>query len=263
MSHKISSSTSRTQHTPSTLSTKTKTDARAKRHGITQRQEQRQSFAQRLEDQQTERLDDQLSRASEERVTRHDVRQLDQDQRATRHEGALMLDERQRDGFEHALREEQDLSNESLTEACDGEVSALEGDVEVSEDVIEQSDEVKESGQPVEQVSGEAEQLPAEIEDVQETSSPQDVRQVAVMAEQLVQACHVGQDKLARKVMMLDVDVPGKGQMRVRLTRDGDGVNVRMRASDESTRSWLKAHQGQLRDEAAARGVVLKRIDVV
>ena len=98
---------------------------------------------------------------------------------------------------------------------------------------------------------------------VQAPAASSSKEMIAALATQLVKACAVGKDQRARKVMLLDVDLPGQGQLRVRITRDGDGVNVRLRASDERTRQLVKAHAGQLRDEGARQGVVFKHIEVV
>ena len=83
------------------------------------------------------------------------------------------------------------------------------------------------------------------------------------LANKLVRACQVGTDQQARKVMMLDVRVPGRGSIRVRLRQEGNGISVRMRADNDELKALLRKHQGAMRDAAHEQGVTFSRIDVV
>ena len=96
-------------------------------------------------------------------------------------------------------------------------------------------------------------------------ATPESARreEVRALANKLVDACQVGQDQQARKVMMLDLRVPGRGNIRVRLRQEGNGISVRMRADNDELKSLLRAHQGSLRDAANERGAPFARIDIV
>lgn len=257
MSQKISSATTASQDralsTAETMQEKKKYQA--------QQETRRASFAKHLEahhgvQREARRGDaqlDQKTRALED----HDARQMSQAAQLSDHEQQLGEHNAQGDALarrlsaeEHPVTREEDLTtppDETIMEDSSPELKRAPCD---------------EPLQPVDGVQ-ELHTQSSPTPPIEEPTSPQDVRAVVQMAEQLVKACSVGHDARARKVMMLDVEVPGKGEMRVRLTRDGDGVNVRLRASDDATRTWLKAHQGNLRDEAAKQGVVFKRIEVV
>ena len=96
-----------------------------------------------------------------------------------------------------------------------------------------------------------------------EPLTPRDRTDLDQIAKQMVQACHVGEDARARRVALLDIHVPGRGQVRVRMRQGMHGVEVRMRASDDALRSLLSARRDQLRHGAADRGVVFSTIEVV
>lgn len=100
--------------------------------------------------------------------------------------------------------------------------------------------------------------------EVEQSSMPKDVEQIQALTEMLVKECRLGEGKqMAKRVMLLDLSVPGKGDVRVRVMRDGDGVQVRFRAADKQTAQWLHDHKEKLRDQGHQRGVVFKRIEVV
>jgi hypothetical protein len=93
-----------------------------------------------------------------------------------------------------------------------------------------------------------------------DTARAEEVRQ---LAERLVEACETGIDQQGRQVMMLDVQVPGRGGVRVRLRKQGDGVEVRLRADNAALGELLRARQGTLRDGMSERGITLSRLEVV
>jgi hypothetical protein len=101
--------------------------------------------------------------------------------------------------------------------------------------------------------------------EVAQAASPEQARrqEVVELANKLVRACQVGTDQQARKVMMLDVRVPGRGSIRVRLRQEGNGISVRMRADNDELKALLRKHQGAMRDAAHEQGVTFSRIDVV
>lgn len=90
-----------------------------------------------------------------------------------------------------------------------------------------------------------------------------DRAEMAQLANKIVQAFYVGQDARAKKIIMMDVNVPGRGSVRVRLSKTGDAVDVRMRADNEDLARLLRAHREDLRDSGASKGVNFANIEVV
>lgn len=86
---------------------------------------------------------------------------------------------------------------------------------------------------------------------------------VAQVFEKIVQSYQVGSDVRARKVVMLDVDVPGRGGVRVRVSRNGDAVEVRMRADNPELAGLLRAHRDGLYRAGEERGFRFAHIEVV
>lgn len=82
------------------------------------------------------------------------------------------------------------------------------------------------------------------------------------LVDRLVEALHVGRDARARKVMLLDVQVPGRGGVRVRLRRRGQEVEVRLRADNDELRRELGQRREALRESARQRGVIFASIEV-
>lgn len=83
------------------------------------------------------------------------------------------------------------------------------------------------------------------------------------VAKEIVQAVRVGEDAQARKVVFLDVTVPGRGDVRIRLRRDGGGMEVRMRADNDALARSLQQGVGQLREEAAKKDLQFTSVQVV
>lgn len=90
-----------------------------------------------------------------------------------------------------------------------------------------------------------------------------DRAEVAQLANKIVEAFYVGQDARAKKIVMMDVNVPGRGSVRVRLSKTGDSVDVRMRADNEDLARLLRAHREDLRESGASKGVNFANIEVV
>jgi hypothetical protein len=88
-------------------------------------------------------------------------------------------------------------------------------------------------------------------------------REVDAVVQEMVEACYVGEDAQARKVVMLEIALPGRGMVRARIRRERDGVHVRLRAKDPATKELLRAHKDELMQGAKERGVDLKGVDVV
>ncbi len=90
-----------------------------------------------------------------------------------------------------------------------------------------------------------------------------DRAEMAQLANKIVQAFYVGQDARAKKIVMMDVNVPGRGSVRVRLSKTGDSVDVRMRADNEDLAKLLRSHREDLRQSGASKGVNFANIEVV
>lgn len=73
----------------------------------------------------------------------------------------------------------------------------------------------------------------------------------------------VGADIHGRKVVMLNVQCPGRGSVRIRLRKEEAGVSVRVRADNDELSSLLHNHQDQLRDAMAKKGLALTNLEVV
>ncbi|RAL23938.1 hypothetical protein DL240_07260 [Lujinxingia litoralis] len=83
------------------------------------------------------------------------------------------------------------------------------------------------------------------------------------VVEQMVRAAQVGEDAQGRRVMFLELEVPGRGMLKVRLLREHDGFSVRMRASDEGLARDLLRWKGEMVRAAGERGVKLNGVAVV
>ncbi|MFP4597539.1 MAG: hypothetical protein ACLFVJ_04755 [Persicimonas sp.] len=87
--------------------------------------------------------------------------------------------------------------------------------------------------------------------------------QVAQLAQKLVEKAHVGQDAAGRRIMLLDLQVPGRGNVRVRLRRRGDGFELRMRPENQELARDLRREREHFRESAAHSGVEFSSIEIV
>lgn len=87
--------------------------------------------------------------------------------------------------------------------------------------------------------------------------------EVAELAKQLVDRAHVGRDASGRQIMLLDLQVPGRGNVRVRLRRRGDGFELRMRPENEELARDLRREREHFRQSAAEGGVDFTSIEIV
>ncbi len=87
--------------------------------------------------------------------------------------------------------------------------------------------------------------------------------QVAQLAQKLVEKAHVGQDAAGRRIMLLDLQVPGRGNVRVRLRRRGDGFELRMRPENQELARDLRREREHFRESAAQSGVEFSSIEIV
>ncbi len=95
------------------------------------------------------------------------------------------------------------------------------------------------------------------------TEAAEAPREVDAVVQEMVEACFVGEDAQARKVVMLEIALPGRGMVRARIRRERDGVSVRLRAKDPETKELLRAHKDEFVKGASERGVDLKEVDIV
>lgn len=87
--------------------------------------------------------------------------------------------------------------------------------------------------------------------------------EVAKIARELVDKAQLGTDTAGRQIMMLELQVPGRGQIRVRLRRRGDGFELRMRPQNQELARDLRQERYQFRQAAAGRGVTFSSIEIV
>lgn len=83
------------------------------------------------------------------------------------------------------------------------------------------------------------------------------------ITKEILTALHVGEDQQARKVIFLDIQIPGHGDLRVRLRREGGGLEVRFRADNDALARMMRQHSESLRGQAKAKGLHLTSIEVV
>ncbi|MBA2662362.1 MAG: flagellar hook-length control protein FliK [Bradymonadaceae bacterium] len=98
------------------------------------------------------------------------------------------------------------------------------------------------------------------------TSAPAagaDRAELAQVVDKIVQAFFVGQDTRSKKIVMMDVQVPGRGSVRVRLSRSGEQVDVRMRADNVELARLLRTHREELREAGTRAGITFASIEVV
>lgn len=107
----------------------------------------------------------------------------------------------------------------------------------------------------------EQQQVNTQTESVAQSSTT-DRQAVAQLVDKLVRSCQLGQDQKARRVMLMEVEIPGRGNVHVRLQQQSQGLEVRFRARDEPTAQLLRAHQGQLEEGMRQRGVAVSRVSV-
>ncbi len=99
------------------------------------------------------------------------------------------------------------------------------------------------------------------------TSTPATPAPPAQVMQQLVSAMAaegwVGADIHGKKVVMLNVECPGRGSVRIRLRKEETGVSVRVRADNDELSGLLETHQDQLRDAMSKKGLALANLEVV
>lgn len=113
---------------------------------------------------------------------------------------------------------------------------------------------VEAAGSHPSQVGAAAENAPA---------SPARAEELQKLINKMVEKVQVGEDARRRKTVILQVEVPGRGQVHVRLRKDGEAYDLRMRATDPSFAHALRSEQGELRRQGSEKGLRFARIEVV
>lgn len=109
------------------------------------------------------------------------------------------------------------------------------------------------------QVSAGSIQAPA----VEAAASPQAKHEVVErLIETMVTSGQMGEDSKGRKVLMMDVECPGRGNVRVRLWKKEDGIELRMRADNPELKSLLLLSRSDLQAKAKENGVNFSKIEV-
>lgn len=109
------------------------------------------------------------------------------------------------------------------------------------------------------QVSAGSIQTPA----VEAAASPQAKHEVVErLIETMVTSGQMGEDSKGRKVLMMDVECPGRGNVRVRLWKKEDGIELRMRADNPELKSLLLLSRSDLQAKAKENGVNFSKIEV-
>lgn len=90
-----------------------------------------------------------------------------------------------------------------------------------------------------------------------------DVERIREISRQIVDAVRQGRDQNRRQVVFVDARVPGGGEVRIRLRRDGDAFEARMRADSDDLARTLRHHESELHDAARESDVTFSSIDIV
>ncbi len=98
--------------------------------------------------------------------------------------------------------------------------------------------------------------------DVAGASTGQAASTVEEIARRVVEAIHVGKDQRMRQVLFMDLKVPGRGEVRIRLRQEGGGYSLRMRADNDGLARDLQMGAQALRQAGAAKGLRLETIEV-
>ena len=86
---------------------------------------------------------------------------------------------------------------------------------------------------------------------------------VQQLVSTIVSDGYVTEDVKGRKVVMMEVQVPGQGTVRMRLWRKESGVELRIRADNPELAATIRQERGALEAGARERGVNFSRIEVV
>lgn len=174
---------------------------------------------------------------------------------------ARMLDARQDERTRRARQDPDAKKFEDLLRGKEGdEEMALQERPEGEDELLEMEEPLPEVLPVPEDVSlEEAPRVEAQAEVEGAAASDPAIDQIV---DKMVEAVHVGQDEKARRVVLMDVVVPGMGRLRVRLKRTRQGVEVRLRAEAPELTKLLRSHKSELMESARGRGIEMTRVEV-
>ena len=78
----------------------------------------------------------------------------------------------------------------------------------------------------------------------------------------MVEDGQLTQDEDWRRVVTMRLNVPGRGDVRVRMWQKADGLDLKLKASDPSTQDLIQTNAAQLRQGMADRGVSIQHLDI-
>jgi hypothetical protein len=90
-----------------------------------------------------------------------------------------------------------------------------------------------------------------------------DVETIRRLAAEVAKSVKVGVDRAKRQVVLMDVEVPGRGTVHVRLRRQGERFDVRLRPDDHGLARMLRRHRDDLRQAGDDAGVRFGELRVV
>jgi hypothetical protein len=102
---------------------------------------------------------------------------------------------------------------------------------------------------------------PSRTEGLGRTSA--DAETIRRLAAEVAKSVKVGVDRAKRQVVLMDVEVPGRGTVHVRLRRQGERFDVRLRADDHGLARMLRRHRDDLRQAGDDAGVSFGELRVV
>lgn len=87
-------------------------------------------------------------------------------------------------------------------------------------------------------------------------------QRIESIANEMVRAVRVGRDGQRRRVVMLELEIPGRGGLNVRMRRDGEGYDIRMRAERSALGAELKRGTSKMKGAMEERGVAVGSINI-
>lgn len=158
------------------------------------------------------------------------------------------------------LPETQTSSEREVKEALPEEVDE---EVEVLEDDIAQEENEVAGAELARGLVLQTEPTQVQTAQAQPTAGPQARHEVVErLIETMVSDGKLGEDASGRKVLMMDIQCPGRGNVRVRLWKKEEGIELRIRADNPELKSLIMMGRSELQSSAKERGVVFSKIEV-
>lgn len=158
------------------------------------------------------------------------------------------------------LPETQTSSEREVKEVLPEEVDE---EVEVLEDDIAQEENEVAGAELARGLVLQTEPTQVQTAQAQPTTGPQARHEVVErLIETMVSDGKLGEDASGRKVLMMDIQCPGRGNVRVRLWKKEEGIELRIRADNPELKSLIMMGRSELQSSAKERGVVFSKIEV-